>query len=256
MAIIGTNNLQTILDKAARWAGETQGDTSVVAAANAGLLVANTDVLAALQTAVMGLTDVEQVADLLPSIRDLNDGAPVLHSWAGSVWAAVMRALDTHSQRYGYASLDAYLTYLNSVSPTLRVHGAISLLRAFSPGNVFTSANCVLATAAVTGASTATFTHVAALDTTRYAPGQIKVLNTKGEGLTSTVLTFPGAIKNGVATSINATVTVTTNATLTVFSDANLAFTDCPIAGATISGGNAGDTFSIVIVPDRSVSAA
>ena len=264
MAIISASHLQTILDKAARWAAEAVGDSNVVASPNAGLLVANSDVLSALETAVAGFTDPEQLADLLPSVRDLADSNPILNSWAGSVWSELLDALDAHCRRYGYANLDAYLTYLNQSTPTLRAHGdfsqylgRVSAPNTFTPGNALVlRGNGLLAVVTVTGAATADFVHVGPLDLTKYAPGQIKVLNTNTEGLTSTVLTFPNAINSSGAESIVATITVQTNGHLTVFSDTGLIFSDCPVAGASISGGNAGDTFAIVIVPDRSVTSA
>lgn len=257
MAIIGASDLQAVLDKAARWAAEALGDSNVVDTPNAGVSIANTNVLAALQTAVQGLSDDQQVADLLPAIVDLAASPPQINSWAGSNWAAVLDAIERHCRRYGYATLDDYLDDLNDPTPTVRVHEDFAkYLRGISPANVFTPANVVLMNVTVTGAATATFTHVAALDTAKYAPGQIKVLNTKAEGLSSTVLTFPKAQKDGADQSVEATITATDDEALTAFDDTDLAFTDVLTTSATISGGNSTDTFDIVIVPDRSITAA
>jgi hypothetical protein len=255
MSIISSSDLQTILDKAARHAAEVLGDPNVVTTPNAGLLVANTDVLAALQTAVAGFTDDGQVADLLPAVYGLAQAPPGLSF--GPIWAGVLDALDRHCRRFGYDTLDKYLDYLNVTTPTLRAHGDFAAyIRGLSPGNVFTPANWVVMHVTVTGAGTATFTHIAALDTTKYGKAQIKVLNTKTEGLTSTVLTFPKAQKNGADHSVVATITDTTDGHLTVFDDTDLAFTDVLVTSATISGGNSTDTFDIVIVPDRDIAAA
>ena len=257
MPIIGASDLQTILDKAARWAAEVLGDSNVVTTPNAGLLLANTDVAAALETAVAAFTDPEQLADLLPAVRDFADGPPIMHSWAGSNWAAILDALDAHCRRYGYADLDAYLSDLNVATGVLRAHADFSAyLRRLSALNVFTPVEHIVMHVTATGTGTATFTHVAALDTDLYAPGQIKVRNTKTEGLTSTVLTFPKAQKAGVDHSVVATVTVTTDENETDFDDTDLAFDDVLAASATISGGVSTDTFDIVIVPDRDIVAA
>jgi len=270
MAQISNANLQSVLDKMARWAAETNGDPlasnlSVYAltSPNAGFAVANTDVLAALQTLITGLTDPYQKADLLPPVVALNSGPPALGSLGHAFWAAVRAALDVHALRYNNlaaadrSGLDALLRVLNASAPTLRAHGKFAqYFGNLSPGNVFTPLCFTLATVTVTGATSANFVHVTALDTELYAAGQIKVLNTKTEGLTSTVLTFPNAVKSGAAHSITATITTTTNQYLTAFDDVELLFTDCPVTGATITGGVSGDTFSIVIVPDRTVNGA
>jgi hypothetical protein len=257
MSIIASSDLQTILDKAARHAAEVLGDPNVVTTPNAGLLVANTDVLAALQTAVAGFTDDGQVADLLPAVYALALGPPTANGLLSASWANVLAALDAHCRRFGYDTLDKYLDYLNVTTPTLRAHGDFAAyVRGLSPTNVFTPANWVVMHVTVTGATAATFTHVAALDITKYAKAQIKVLNTKTEGLTSTVLTFPKAQKNGADHSVTATITVQTDGNLTVFDDVDLAFTDVLTTSATISGGVATDTFDIVIVPDRDIAAA
>jgi len=257
MGIISTGNLTTVLDKLARHAAEVVGDGKVVSSPNAGLLLANYDVLVPLATLILGLGDPDQEADLLRAAHDLVNGPPQLQSYLGGVWAPELDALDAHCRRFGYDTLDAYLTYLNAATGVLRAHEDFSIyLRHLSPRNLFTPANVVLMHVTVTGATTADFVHVAALDTAKYGPGQIKVLNTKTEGLTSTVLTFPKAQKNGADHSVVATVTVQTDGNLTGFDDTDLAFTDVLTTSATISGGVSTDTFDIVVVPDRSIAAA
>ena len=271
MAQISNANLITILDRMARWGGEAGGIPLASAVAtggvyaatspNAGIAVADTDVLAALQTLVGGFTDVHQQEDFIPPVVALNDGQPALGSLGYNFWAAVRQALDIHGLRYNslatgdLSGLDAMLRVLNASTPTVRAHGLFNqYFGNLSPGNVFVPTPFTLATLAVTGATSATFTHVAALDLTLYGRGKIAVLNTKTEGLTSTVLTMT-CTKSGVATSVVFTVNVTTNNYLTAGGDATLTFSDCT-ALVSISGGFTGDTFSLVILPDRAISAA
>ena len=123
-----------------------------------------------------------------------------------------------------------------------------------SPANLFTPTPFTLATLVVTGADSATFAHVAGLDTTLYSTGKIAVLNTKTEGLTSTVITVT-CTKSGVAHQVAFTVSVQTDEYLTAGDDSDLLFSDCT-ALVSISGGNTGDTFSLVILPDRAIAAA
>jgi hypothetical protein len=271
MAQISNADLIHILDRMARWGGEAAGIPLASAVAtggvyaatspNAGIAVADADVLAALQTLVGGFTDVHQQEDFIPPVVALNDGQPALGSLGYNFWAALRRALDIHGLRYNslaagdLSGLDAMLRVLNASAPTVRAHGLFNqYFGNLSPGNVFVPTPFTLATLAVTGATSATFTHVGALDLTLYGPGKIAVLNTKTEGLTSTVLTMT-CTKSGVATSVPFTVNVTTNNYLTAGGDATLTFSDCT-ALASISGGVTGDTFSVVILPDRAISAA
>jgi len=271
MAQISNANLITILDRMARWGGEAGGVPLASAVAtggvyaatspNAGIAVADTDVLAALQTLVGGFTDVHQQEDFIPPVVALNDGQPALGSLGYNFWAALRRALDIHALRYNslaagdLSGLDAMLRVLNASAPTVRAHGLFNqYFGNLSPGNVFVPTPFTLATLAVTGSTSATFTHVAALDTTLYGNGKIAVLNTKTEGLVSTTLTMT-CTKSGVATNVAFTVGVVTNNYLTAGGDTTLTFSDCT-ALVSISGGVLGDAFSIVILPDRAVAAA
>jgi hypothetical protein len=271
MAQISNANLTTILDRMARWSAEAAGIPLASAVAtggvyaetspNAGIAVADTDVLGALQTLVSGFTDVHQQADFIPPVVALNDGQPTLGNLGYNFLAALRQALDIHGLRYNslaagdLSGLDAMLRGLNASTPTVRAHGLFNqYFGNLSPGNVFVPKPFTLATLAVTGATSATFTHVAALDLTLYGAGKIAIRNTKTEGLTSTTLTMT-CTKSGVATSVTFTVNTTTNNYLTAGNDATLTFSDCT-ALVNISGGVTGDTFSVVILPDRAISAA
>ena len=272
MAQISNANLIILLDKMARWAAEAEGtalasslSTYAVTAPTGGIGVANTDVLAALKVAVAAYTDADQQADFVCPVLDLNNSQPILGSLAFYFWTKMRRALDEHMGRYAanaiaagdISYLDAALRVLNAAVATVRAHALFAqYFGGLNPNNVFPATPITLATVVVTGASTATFTHIAALDSTLYGPCKLMVLNTKTEGLTSTVLTFPVAVKAGVPTSIAATITSQTSQLLTAFGDTTVAFTDCPVTSATISGGVSTDTFSVVAIPDRAINAA
>jgi len=269
MAQISTANLQTLLDKIARHVAEANGDVLASAVAtgavytvttpNAGLIVGNADVLAALNTLVdTTIADADLSGLIADEVDELVAQNPAL---VRDYWTKVVDGLD-HYGRLNNAllatdrgGLDAMLRVLNASTPTLRAHFLFEkYFGRLSPANVFVATPFTLATLVVTGADAATFAHVAALDTTLYAPGKLAILNTKGEGLTSTVLTLT-CTKAGVATSVAFTVTTQTDKYLTAGADTDKRFTDCT-AKVSISGGNNGDEFSVVILPDRAISAA
>jgi hypothetical protein len=237
------------------------GAVYTVTVPNSGLSVANTDVLAALDTLIE--TTIAD-PDLSALIEDIVDGLEAIPPGLEvGYWQAVMNGLDSYgllnndqiaADRGG---LDTMLRVLNASTPTLRVHGLFEkYFGRISPNNVFVPTPFTVATIAVTGTTTATLSHVAALDTTLYAPGKIAIINTKGEGTQpSTALTL-NCTKNGVLTSVAFTIGAATDKYLTAGTDTSLAFTDCPAQTPGVSGGNNNDAFAVVVLPDRCVNAS
>lgn len=256
MAIISSGNLQTVLDKMARWAAEAAGDSQVVTTPNAGIVIANTDVLAALETTIDGLTDNDQNADLLPAIRDLGDSAPALNYFGAAAWAGMLDAFDRHARRYGYADLNAYLSFLNVTTPALRVHNDFSkyLGRVRSP-NVFIPVDTDLARIDITGAAAGTFVDIAAIDTTLYGGAKLVAKN-NGALTTNPVLSV--TVMN-LITGASQVLTVTTGSLSdgaeTDLSDTTKKFWDVTNITVT-SDGTGGNSVKIVAKTDRSITAA
>src|SRR5690242_20413272 len=106
MAFISNSNLQSILDKLARFASEAVGDPGFGPSFNAGFATAADDVLSgsnSIATLVLGLADEDQVADLLPPARDLDQNhptAPTSFLLSVKEISAMLTALDTHAKRY------------------------------------------------------------------------------------------------------------------------------------------------------------
>jgi len=271
MAQISTANLQALLDKLARQTAEANGDALasavatgavyVVTVPNSGLSVANADVLAALETLVGTTIADTPLSDLiLAEVQRLNLQNPAL---VRDYLRVVVDGLDNYGRLNNAllatdrGGLDAMLRVLNASTPTLRAHALFNkYFGRLSPANVFVGTPYVLGSIAVSGADAATYTPTGTglLDTCLYAPGKIAILNTKAEGLTSTVLTLT-CIKNGVPTSVAFTVATTTDKYLTAGGDTSKTMTGCT-ALVSISGGVASDAFSVVILPDRAISAA
>src|SRR5947209_5813851 len=121
--------LRIIADKLARWATESVGDPEFDASFTAGMEKASVDVLSgagSIATYLLGLNDEDVEADLLPAARDLDQDHPkppdgFLISIPGI--SKMLKDLDTHFRRYGFKSLDDYLTSINAITPTLRLHG-------------------------------------------------------------------------------------------------------------------------------------
>src|SRR5512146_2582271 len=109
MPLISNGNLQTVLDKLARFATESVGDPEFSAGFNAGMDAAAGHVFSgagALDTFILGTSDIDVVADLLPAARDLDETHPtpsdgfVLNIASIS---AMITALNNHCKNYGPA---------------------------------------------------------------------------------------------------------------------------------------------------------
>lgn len=275
MAQVSNANLTHLVDRPARHVLELNGTpiAKAIAAAgvyetttptSAGLAVANTDVLAALQTLALSFyADPDQTDDFVPPCVDLYANTPLINQFAYSFFAKLRRALDNHMARYAgnamiagdRSPLDAALRVIN-LSTLLRVHSAFAqYFGDISPANIFTGTPFVLATIAASGATTAVLTHVSSISGI-YGPGQIMLLNTKGagEGGSSVVVTVT-CTQNGVAATEIFTTAATTYLQLTATTDTSKTFTDCT-ALVSIANATDGDTYSVVIVPDRVIYAA
>jgi len=279
MAQISTANLQTLLDKMARWAAEANGDALASAVAtggayaatvpNSGLVVANSDVLATLDTLVLTtIADPDLDRLVYPFVDQLKIQNPVGNSTWAAIWGQVLNALDAYGAYWNALTLadkgglDAMLRVLNAAAPTLRVHAAFAkYFGRVSPGNVFTDVPYVLGTIAVTGASAGTYTPTGLngtgnLDTTRFGPGKIALQNTKGSAEGTLDVVTVNAIKNGVSTPETFTAGATSNNYLTqATGDVTLTFSGVAAQVPTISSGTNADAFSLVILPDRAINA-
>lgn len=261
MALITNTELQVLMDKLARWASEAIGDTEFNNAFTAGMQMANSHVMSggsSIAAYLIANGDEDVLADLLPPARDLDEANPVPPD--GFLLAipginALIRALNTHIKRYnGAASLDAYLTTLNAATPTLRAHGFFArYLKTLSRGNVFVPNDTDLATFTETGASTGTYVHTAALDTS-YAGAKLVVKNV-GAIASSAVVSVTAKKLDGTSAVLTATLSVHTDAHETDLSDTTKLYVD--VTNITMaSGGTASDVFKVVAKTDRSIASA
>lgn len=257
MSLIGNSDLQTILDKLARFASEAVGDPEFQAGLTAGFDTASTDVWAALATAIQGLSDIDQVADLLPAARDLTEVHPTPPTgFLLNVKSinAMLTALDTHCKRFGFKGLDDHLTNLNSSTPTLRAHGLFRrYLGKITAGNSFIPNDVALAQIVATGAAAGTFTHLATIDKTQYAGAKLVAKNVGALGSDTTV-SVTGVKLDGTTATLTATITTHTDAHETDLSVTTKLFTDVTAIG--ISGATSTNQINIVAKTDRSIASA
>lgn len=286
MAQISNANLQAVLDDIAFWAAIANGDTlatAVTAAAaytsstpNAGISVANSDVLATLDTRVLTtIADETFMRVVFPAIDKLNVQNPSGAALFASVWngqpvpgaEGVLDALDDYGQLFNAliatdrGGLDALLRVLNASTPTLRVHGLFAkYFGRVSPNNVFTDVPYVLGTILISGATAGAYTPTGLsgtgmLDTTRFAPGQVALQVTKSGGNSSADAVTMTVISGGVPVAVTFTTTDTAN-----YLTAATGLTTKTVTGAiaqsiTVTSGTNLDTFNVVILPDRAISA-
>jgi hypothetical protein len=264
MPIITNTDLQATVDKLARWAMESVGDGSFGSSFTAGIATANSHVMSGAGSLFTYFgpggtcTDGDVVADLLPAARNLDESNPTpptrfLVQSAGV--AAFLSALDANIKRYNPATttLDAYLSSLNATTPTLRVHQAFyDHLKSMSRSNVFVGADTVLATFAATGATSGTYTHVAALPS--YVAGAKIVVKNSGSVTTGATLTVTGKKADNTTQVLTATIATGTTGTETDLSVTTKLFVD--VTAVTITGGTNANTYSIVAKTDRSITSA
>jgi hypothetical protein len=264
MGQISQGNLQTILDKLARFASESVGDPEFNSSFNAGMALAASNVLSGaggIATFLLSLNDEDVEADLLPAARILDEQHPTPPDGflltVPSI-KAQLTAIDTHLKGYGFAGLDAYLTSLNGatgMTPTLRAHGHFKkYLKTLSARNAFVPVDTDLATFAETGAATGTYAHVAAIDKTVYAGAKLVIKNVTA--LTSSpVVTVAVKKFDGTTASLTATLSTHTINAETDLSDTTKVFVD--VTNITIaSGGTNAESFKVVAKSDRSVASA
>lgn len=260
MAFINNSNLQSVLDKLARFASEAVGDPAFNNAFNAGFATASADVLSggnSIATLVLGLADEDQVADLLPAARDLDQTHPTPPTGfliAVKEISAMLSALDTHAKRYGYTSIDNYLTSINSSTPTLRAHGFFKqYLGKITAGNSFIPADLALAKIVTSGATTGTYTHLATVDKSLYAGAKLVAKNVGVLGST-TAVTVTGKKLDGTTATLTASISTLTDAHETDLSVTTKLFID--VTNITVTGATTANQINIVAKTDRDISAA
>lgn len=262
MPLISNTDLQAIGDKMARWSAMSVGDAAFNPAFTAGMQAANAAVMSGAGSLFTYLfetvTDGDVAADLLSAARDLDESNPVpptrfMIGIAGV--SAFLTAINAHLRRYAPSTptYDAYLTYLNASTPTLRVHQALhDHLKAFSRKNVFIGADTVLATFSATGATTGTFASVTTIGTS-YAGAKLVVKN-QGAVTTGATLSVTGKKVDGTTQVITATIATGTDNTETNLSSVLKLFTE--VTTVTITGGTNANVYEIVAKTDRDISAA
>jgi hypothetical protein len=260
MALISNSNLQSVLDKLARFASEAVGDPGFSAAFNAGFDKASTDVLSgsnSIATLVLALADEDQVADLLPPARDLDQNHPVPPTGfliAVKEISAMLNALDTHCKRYGYKSLDDRLSNLNASTPTLRAHGTFKqYLGKVTAGNSFIPADLALAKIVTTGATTGTYTHLATVDKSLYSGAKLVAKNVGALGST-TAVTVTGKKVDGTTATLTASISTLTDGHETDLSVTTQLFVD--VTAISVTGATTANQINIVAKTDRDISAA
>lgn len=261
MPLITNTDLQAIGDKLARFAAMSVGDTTFNNAFTAGMAAANAAVMSGSGSLATYLfetvTDMDVAADMLNSARDLdetNPAPPARFIFGISNVNRFLTAINAHIARYSdYTTLDAYLTFLNSTTPTLRFHQAFhDHLKALSRKNVFIAQDKVLATFAATGAATGTFASVSTIGTD-YAGSKLVVKN-QGAVTIGATLSVTGKKIDGTTQVITATIATGTDNTETNLSVLTKLFTE--VTAVSITGGTNANVYEIVAKTDRDVSAA
>jgi len=257
MAMLSNGNLQTILDKLARFASEAVGDPEFNAGFSAGFSLANTDVWSSMSTFILALNDVDQVSDLLPAARTLSEVPPTPPTnFLLNVASinAMIRALDTHYKGYGYAGVDARLTAVNAGTPTLRAHGFFRrYFGKITAGNSFIPNDLVLGTFTASAATTGTYVHSTKIDKVQYAGAKLVAKNL-GALNSDTTVTVTVTKLDGTSAVLTATITVHTDAHETNLSDTTMSFIDA--TNVTVTGATAADAIKIVAKTDRSIASA
>jgi hypothetical protein len=262
MPLISNAALQAIGDKMARFAALSVGDPAFDNSFTAGLDAASAAVLSGGNSIAQYLLDSNDeavTADLLPAARDLDESHPVMPT--GFLLgipgiSAMITAINNHLKRYaGVPSLDAYLTTLNASTPTLRFHAAFTdHLKALSAKNVFIGNDLDIARVNVTGAATGTYTHLAAIDKTKYSGAKLVARNV-GALTATTALSITGKKFDGTTATLTVSISTLTDAAETNLSDVTKVFVD--VTGISVtSGGTAGNVIKIVAKTDRSIAAA
>ena len=261
MAVISNGDLQAILDKLARYATEGVGDPEFDNAFNAGLELAATDVLSGaggIDTYILGINDVDVVADLLPAARDLDEDHPVAPD--GFLLGipkitAMITALSTHLKRYGSATgLDNYLTNLNATTPTLRAHGHFKkYLKTLTARNVFVPNDLDVAQITVTGATAGTFAALDLISITAYGGAKLVAKNV-GALNSTTGISVTAKKFDGTTQVLTASIATLTDAHETDLSVTTKIFYD--VTAISVSGATAADVIKIVAKTDRDITAA
>jgi hypothetical protein len=260
MPIMSNAALQAIGDKLALFAAMSVGDTEFDDAFTAGMAAANAAVMTgpnSIAEYIMDTDDMDLTADLLPAARDLDEAPPTpperfIIGIAGV--SAFLTALNRHIARYSSVStLDAYLTLLNTTTPTLRFHQAFhDHLRALNRKNVFIAHDMVLAQFTASGAAAGTFINIAQIPSA-YAGAQLVVKN-QGAVTTGATLSVTGKKVDGTTQVITATIATGADNTETPLSVVTQLFVE--VTAITISGATASNVYEIVAKTDRDITNA
>jgi hypothetical protein len=249
LILLADEDLTTILDKLA-WYALLVRDAYDNAASDV-----LTDEVLGLAGFILILGDIAEVADLLPPARKLLETPPALEDRAlMPLFAAMFAGLNEHYRLFGLTSLDAYLTSINTPTPTLRAHGAIrQYMGVLAAANSFIPADLTLATLTATGATTGTFTAGATIDTTKYAGAKLVVKNVTA--LNSDMgVTVTGKKRDGTSASLTATLTTHTQDQETDLDNTDMVFTQ--VTAIAITNGTSDDVISILAKTDRDVTGA
>jgi hypothetical protein len=262
MSLISNGALQAVLDKMARFAAVSVGDTAFNVSFTAGMEAASAAVLSgagAIDAYVLATADLDVIADLIPAAVALDENHPTppdrfIFGIAGI--SKMEGAIAAHIKRLnGAASIDAYLTILNTSTPTLRVHAAYSdHLKSMSAKNVFIGADQDIARINVTGAAAGTYVHLSTIDKTKYGGAKLVAKNV-GAVTASTVLSITGKKFDGTTATVTATITTLTDGFETNLSDTAKIFVDVTNITVT-SGGTNANTIKIVAKTDRDITSA
>ncbi|HJZ76948.1 MAG TPA: hypothetical protein VKE51_34695 [Vicinamibacterales bacterium] len=260
MGMLTNNQLQTIIDKLARFATESVGDPEFNAAFTAGMETASQHVLSGaggIATYLLTLNDEDIEADLLPSARDLDEQHPTLAD--GTLLTitgvnAIINALNTHFKRNNYKGLDDYMTIINTATPTLRAHGHFKkYLKTLSAKNNFIPNDIQLATLTMTSATAGTYGHLNSIDTTKYAGAKIVLKNLTALG-SAPVVSVTAKKLDGTSSVLTATISTATINTETNLSDVTQLYVD--VTAISITTGTSGNQIAVVAKTDRSIASA
>ena len=271
MATISTSNFLAIADSIAK----TLVDLESAYITNPGANAPTVTTITAGQTGgsnslisrVAALNDVVQEAALAgPANTDAAAVVAYMTITANAfypLYKEFMKALDSHT-----AGVNAYL-----VANTLMVHPefaaafnyfatngvALGLVNtsatAIATTHIFVPASQTLASIAVTGAATGTFSAGTNLDLTKYGPSQLYLKNTAGSPTTGTATSFTVTYTNAAGTAGQTATQALSGALAAGATLAISVATGSAVSNIVVnSGGVNGDAIAVVVVPARTIT--
>lgn len=245
MGLIPNNTLLTLLDSIA--SGKLIYDNAIGVTGT----VANTTAKAAQNdlTTLAAVADAQVLAELMPSFKFRGDTVNATSLYATLGAYNIWWALEKH--------LGGLADYLIAHDSRVSVH-TMQIGFPMPAQTIMPPAVDPMATYAVAGSGSGTYTHVADIDTTQYGKAWVSVVATSTIGVSAIQVTVNGLEIDNV-TTVSKTVTLAQNSssgttvnvgTLGVTADHYTAVT-----GITITGGTAGDQFKVVSRVERTISA-